>query len=341
MCHSKANRSVPSRSQGNACNSSKPKVKKDLKFCFWNVGGIVHGGMNKLDDDMFLSEIKAYDIILLAETHIGYNTPLSIDGYKYYPVCRPISGNAQSIYTKNLSTDILQLLEKDILHFKSKGDVLLCGDFNARCGNLLDFVSSDSTDHLPISNDNYPVDFNLNVRNSRDTTVDTRGKELIELCLGNQIRLLNGRTLGDSLGKYTCYNHMGTSVVDYLLASDSLMQNILYFNVSTFNPTLSDCHCKLSWKILSHHFLDIIPQPNSKVMGSKFKWQENSPQAFQLALQDKDSKNLISHFDTSSDINELAVKLNEILLTASKKMFEASFSTEKSSRKIYTNKKVF
>ncbi|CAG2243365.1 unnamed protein product [Mytilus edulis] len=117
--------------------------------------------------------------------------------------------------------------------------------------------------------------------------------------------------------KYTCYNHMGTSVVDYLLASDSLMQNILYFNVSTFNPTLSDCHCKLSWKILSHHFLDIIPQPNSKVMGSKFKWQENSPQAFQSALQDKDSKNLISHFDTSSDINELAVKLNEILLTAS------------------------
>ncbi|CAC5393677.1 unnamed protein product [Mytilus coruscus] len=68
-----------------------------------------------------------------------------------------------------------KLLEKDILHFKSKGDVLLCGDFNARCGNLLDFVSSDSADHLPISNDDYPVDFSLNVRNSRDTTVDTRG----------------------------------------------------------------------------------------------------------------------------------------------------------------------
>ncbi|CAC5392934.1 unnamed protein product [Mytilus coruscus] len=151
MCYSKANRSVPSRSQGNACNSSKPKVKKDLKFCFWNVGGIVYDGMNKLDDDMFLSEIKAYDIILLAETYIAYDP------------------SAQSINTKNLSTDILQLLEKDILHFKSKGDVLLCGDFNARCGNLLDFVSSDSADHLPINNDDYPVDFSLNVRNSRDT----------------------------------------------------------------------------------------------------------------------------------------------------------------------------
>ncbi|CAG2187918.1 Importin-11 [Mytilus edulis] len=34
---------------------------------------------------------------------------------------------------------------------------------------LSTLVSSDSTDHLPISNDNYPVDFNLNVRNSRDT----------------------------------------------------------------------------------------------------------------------------------------------------------------------------
>ena len=111
-CHSKANRSVPSRSQGNACNSSKTKVKKDLKFCFWNVGGIVHGGMNKLDDDMFLSEIKAYDIILLAETHIGYNTPLSIDGYKYYPVCRPISGNGR--YFGGLAIFIKQALKPHI-----------------------------------------------------------------------------------------------------------------------------------------------------------------------------------------------------------------------------------
>lgn len=68
-------------------------------------------------------------------------------------------------------------------------------------------------------------------------------------------------------------------------------------------------------------------------MGSKFKWQENSPQAFQSALHDKDSKNLISHFDNSSDINELTVKLNEILLSDSEKCLRRSIPSKKSPRK--------
>jgi hypothetical protein len=48
---------------------------------------------------------------------------------------------------------------------------------------------------------------------------------VIELCIGNQLRLLNGRTFGDSSGKFTCHTPMGNSIVDYVLASDSLLFN--------------------------------------------------------------------------------------------------------------------
>lgn len=59
------------------------------------------------------------------------------------------------------------------------------------------------------------------------------------------MRILNGRTLGDMLGKFTCFTSNGSSVVDYAIVSESVLNSILYFNVSYFVPTLSDCHCRL------------------------------------------------------------------------------------------------
>ena len=35
--------------------------KSELRFCFWNVGGL----RDKLEDDIFMSDVKQYDIILL------------------------------------------------------------------------------------------------------------------------------------------------------------------------------------------------------------------------------------------------------------------------------------
>ena len=49
----------------------KPLHFSDLKMCFWNIGGLGNKNMNKLEDDLFLAEIKQHDIIFLAETHIG------------------------------------------------------------------------------------------------------------------------------------------------------------------------------------------------------------------------------------------------------------------------------
>ena len=42
---------------------------------------------------MLLSEIKPSDIVLLTETHVGYDTIVDIEEFNYYPFCRQKSNN--------------------------------------------------------------------------------------------------------------------------------------------------------------------------------------------------------------------------------------------------------
>lgn len=55
-----------------------------LNICTWNVGGMISDKVNKASDRLFVDTIKEYDIVLLVETHIGYNTYIDIEGFQYY-----------------------------------------------------------------------------------------------------------------------------------------------------------------------------------------------------------------------------------------------------------------
>lgn len=96
---------------------------------------------NKATDRLFINNIKEHDIVLLLETHIGYNTYIDIDGFQYYPVCRGKSGNnryfgglgilikrnmrKRYIYIHNTNTEYQCLkLRKDFFNFKK--DIYLC-----------------------------------------------------------------------------------------------------------------------------------------------------------------------------------------------------------------------
>ena len=62
--------------------------------------------------------------------------------------------------------------------------------------------------------------------------VNQHGKWLVDLCIDNQMYILNGRTLGDFCGKFTCHTPRGSSVVDYFILSYSLSNEILSMNVN-------------------------------------------------------------------------------------------------------------
>ena len=114
-------------------------------------------------------------------------------------------------------------------HFGEKGKIILCGDFNARTGNLDDFAE----DFSWVSNCRLGVSEREHVRRSnRDHTVNKFGLELIELCHGFKLRILNGGTKGDRLGDFTCFTPNGLSSIDYVVVSEELLTEIMGFVVS-------------------------------------------------------------------------------------------------------------
>ncbi|CAG2198042.1 unnamed protein product [Mytilus edulis] len=101
----------------------------------------------------------------------------------------------------------LDFLENEISTFSMNGQIVLIGDLNARTGQRADFIVNES-DHInnfdgfDLLLKNYITDSEIN-RNNKDTSVNTVGTKLLDLCLSSRLRLLNGRFLGDLLGYYT------------------------------------------------------------------------------------------------------------------------------------------
>jgi hypothetical protein len=91
----------------------------------------------------------------------------------------------------------------DVFDFKTKGQVLLMGDFNGRVGNLSDYIPNDKGEHIQKVEDDYSPYLHIRERNFYDSKVNYRGYEIIDLCLSSKSRIINGRVLGDISGKLT------------------------------------------------------------------------------------------------------------------------------------------
>ena len=98
------------------------------------------------------------------------------------------------------------------------GEILICGDFNARTGGLLDYIQNDDSNEnfneCPVPN-NYSPDIPL-TRRQLDKVTNLLDNLLITLCKDMQLRILNGRFLGETFGFFTFYNLNGQSTVDYM-----------------------------------------------------------------------------------------------------------------------------
>ena len=116
---------------------------------------------------------------------------------------------------------------------------------------------------------------------------------------------------------YTSYKYNGNSVVDYMIASENLLIQILYFNVGLNIPRLSD-HSKLSCRIMANY----CSEPGTRKLiepPPKYKWSSISASAFQDALCTKHIKLKIKDLENSdqdSSIDLLFRKLHGIILSA-------------------------
>lgn len=131
-----------------------------------------------------------------------------------------------SPFYSNLEIEGFQELETMI---SESGDceVLLCGDFNARTGDLLEFTHYDDTELQDefidvLNNTDVPV------RKNVDKSVNRFGRSLIKFCSEHSLFIGNGRC-GTNSGDYTYISAVGCSAIDYFILSKPLLLFYLLF----------------------------------------------------------------------------------------------------------------
>lgn len=242
-------------------------------------------------------------------------------------------------------------MESDISHFSQKGEILLCGDINTRTGKYSDTVESEGNRF--ISEDLNWSPNNEKPRLSFDNVINQHGKTLLNICKSQNIKILNGRIPGDSLGKPTFHGHNGVSVVDYVILSQSLFDITSYFVVS--EPTYLSDHSQITVWLSKKKSTQFSPKRNKetnftsnlKRTPNQFLWEEGSKQRFQQALTSDESSRLISEFLSSNfslnkfGANNALTLFENILITAAKQSLRIKTRKHRYKNKNCLNKKWF
>ena len=155
-------------------------------------------------------------------------------------------------------------LRNDVEQFKEDyhgAPICLLGDFNSRTGRLQDYIAVDDVtteltglndDIIPLPDDLVNVDLK---RVNEDYGINKNGKQLIDFCKQQNIRILNGRVGADrGVGKITCHNRNGgKSAVDMVICSPELLRSVSNFEILPMDKDLSDAHCAVyvSFKLSS------------------------------------------------------------------------------------------
>ena len=157
-----------------------------------------------------------------------------------------IPSNSTYATNANNNTDPFEELDSFLHKYTEEGDILIMGDLNSRICIKPDYIPNDN--NVGENDDFYEIDQVQVGRCSEDTNSNSQGPRLLDFCIGNRMRILNGRTLGDLEGKYTCHRPTGSSVVDYGISSEEFLDRIDTFTVHEYMGHLSD-HCKISAQI--------------------------------------------------------------------------------------------
>ena len=152
------------------------------------------------------------------------------------------------------------------------------------------------------------------------------------MCISSKLRILNGRTFGDYMGKFSSYQYNGNSVIDYCIMSEGQLSNVIYFHVDDPILRLSD-HSKISVKIIAnfHKSKDNITLEN---FPTRFKWGTESSRLFTEALNSDDIKNQLNAINektinSPSDINKAICNLSQLIIQAANISLKRKSSAKK------------
>ena len=133
----------------------------------------------------------------------------------YLPPENSTWGRNSDIFFNHLTSVVYTSQTSDI--------VLIAGDFNARVGNLQDYIND--IDDIP-------------KRKTIDTVKNSHGESLIEFLKDTQMIIVNGR-ISENCDNFTCINSRGKSVVDFIMLPHDCIKFCSSFKVDTIANLLS------------------------------------------------------------------------------------------------------
>ena len=139
---------------------------------------------------------------------------------------------------------VLDLLKQDIEKYSNLGNIIVFGDLNCRLEEKqeeLNFIDSDCEDQ------DYLNTIEIPNRISQDKESNTSGNMLSEVMNANTLLTLNRRKTGDTLAKFTCHEHNGSSTVDTAITSWEIYDKVQYFKV--LDPVWFSDHCPIQFSV--------------------------------------------------------------------------------------------
>ena len=237
------------------------------------------GGLNVLIKES--KEIK-YEVIknLLRET---IWLKVNLGGEKLL-LCFAYVQPENSVYFRKGIMKEIELEANKINRENSEYSILMLGDFNARTGRKTGEIVDEWNDF------NLEVNSFLCERQSKDKIINKHGKDLLELCNNEDLFILNGRVKGDEKGELTCITSIGNSVVDYGIASRTLLDFIDEFVVD--NKGDSD-HMPIVVVLSVENEEGTNEKERNKRMDefslriSKFRWMDTKEEEFNKKIEEE------------------------------------------------------
>ena len=113
----------------------------------------------------------------------------------------------------------------------------------------------------------------------------------VMLCIQCDLRILNGRMLGDSLGQYTSHQPAGSWMIDCFIVSEPILNLIPCFTVYNYLVDLSDITSNTNIFLQTIYF-----KVKLNPLSSKFILNDDSPFMFEQALISTVIQNSIRKF---------------------------------------------
>jgi len=217
----------------------------------------------------------------------------------------------------------------------------MVGDLNARTGNLPDNLDLDTNfDNADLR----PTEFIE--RNNCDETITNQGKNLMKILIGKDLRILNGRTIGDSLGNFTTFKNGNVSVNDYGIVSGNIMDTVENFFV--LPQSFYSDHSEIVLTICNKNEPNVSPIDSGTwfPLEKRKKWSaenlsklnqnlEKVPSDLCKIINDKISKNDIDGASKSLfDLIDSALAADQNIINPAKIDFPKIYSTKGRRKKL-------